>query len=727
MLARIAHVPCKRGGRGTDNGGGVAITLDVLGPSRQMTTHPSRDSAHRTRLWWLPYAYLLRVQLLAGLFLVAFPFYGQRSPLLAGLFDLDASSLARSVLGMALVSLAALSTAMTLMTTTWVTVSNAPDRFGTPPVASVSFPVPHVQRTAFAALAAPTIIVTIVHSYRESGVSPWVLASGTVLGGLLCGATLAWTRQTASWLAADAERPSPRTFVGKSVRLMAAGLVRHPGLHDGFLDAGTNRFRPGHLLAWTAFLQTAGLYAAIGLSKYARLGEPTYVSTLACLLLMLLVLCWLSAGLAFFFDRYRVPVLIPLLTLPLATAWLPTADHVFHTSSGPTGYSPTPGYLLNQRTDPAIVIAANGGGIQAAAWTARVLAGLDLALRPEFGDGYASAIRLISAVSGGGVGAMHFVDKFRDGRLAANARSAVVEQSDQSSLDEVAWGTAYPDLLRAFVPLPFRWATLDRGQALEWAWAGHDPLTRDTLATWRDDVWLGRRPAMLFNATLVDTGERLLMGTTRVGWSEHAGLQNFEDQHQRDIGITTAARLSASFTYVSPAARTDGAEPGYHIVDGGYSDNFGMATAMAWIHQGLEESGLVRHLLLLQIRGAPSPARAAPSGHHGWLYQAWAPLQTLLAVRETAQIAHNDDQLALLRGYWCQRGVRIDTATFEFSGDGTPLSWHLTGRERRRLDDEWGRHVTGPAVEEVRRFLAVEALRTSNPAAYDAAIRCKSQ
>ena len=96
--------------------------------------------------------------------------------------------------------------------------------------------------------------------------------------------------------------------------------------------------------------------------------------------------------------------------------------------------------------------------------------------------------------------------------------------------------------------------------------------------------------------------------------------------------------------------------------------------ALAWLHQGLEDSGTIQHVLLIQVRGAPSDPRAVATGWHGWFYQAWAPLQTLLSVRETGQISHNDEELTLLHDYWCGRGVRIDTVTFEFAGDETPLS-----------------------------------------------------
>jgi len=45
-----------------------------------------------------------------------------------------------------------------------------------------------------------------------------------------------------------------------------------------------------------------------------------------------------------------------------------------------------------------------------------------------------------------------------------------------------------------------------------------------------------------------------------------------------DVTVATAARLSATFPYVTPASCSDQPGPQPHIVDSGYYDNYGMAT-----------------------------------------------------------------------------------------------------------------------------------------------------
>jgi patatin-like phospholipase len=704
----------------------VTMVLHRAGNDHDVRVESDGPEVERQWWAWLPYIYLLRVHVIVAIVLVALPLFGRTSPLLNGLFDLEATSVTRTFVGMMLITLAALTTALTVLATSWNTIYNAPERFGASRIPWVRFPIQWPEREMFSLLAAPAVVTVIWHSSQRSGASVVIMLLGAIAGIVLAIVALTVTNRVASWLSKDVRRPYPRTWIARRLQRVVRWVSLKPGLRDGFVDPETAVLRDGHLMAAIAFTESAGLYIVIGLSKYGRLGLPTYVSTLACVLLLTLMLCWFATGLAFFFDHYRVPVLVPLLLLPAVTAWLPWSDHFYRTYPGAHGYSAGPGPILNIDSDlPAIVVAANGGGIQAAAWTARVLTGLDRALRPEFGDTYGKSIRLISAVSGGGVGAMHFAAKYAKGRVDPNDMDLIVKQADASSLDEVAWGAAYPDFWRAFVPLPLRAAQFDRGEALESAWIAHDPRAASRLAEWRLDASLGDRPGLIFNATLVDTGERLLVGTTRVGWSEFAGLRNFEDQYpDTDIQVATAARLSASFTYVSPAARSDKAGPDFHVVDGGYYDNYGMSTALAWINQGLGESGLVNHLLLLQVRGAPSTPRAQPDSWHGWFYQAWAPIESVLQVRTTGQRSHNDDELERLVELWCQKGVRIDTATFEFPRDDAPLSWHLTGADKRRLDDEWARQAAGSGVAGVRDFLRIERLKTTDRAAYRKAIAC---
>jgi uncharacterized protein YqcC (DUF446 family) len=163
-----------------------------------------------------------------------------------------------------------------------------------------------------------------------------------------------------------------------------------------------------------------------------------------------------------------------------------------------------------------------------------------------------------------------------------------------------------------------------------------------------------------------------------------------------DVAVVTAARLSATFPYVTPASRSNAPGPQPHIVDGGYYDNYGMSTLVEWLDEALADTAIaksqVKSVLVLQIHGAPVQTDQREGRHaknRGWFYQAIAPLVTLTAVRSAGQIAHNDIELELLQKKWFETGVPIHSVTFEFSDPNAPLSWHLTPRQQAAIANIW--------------------------------------
>ncbi len=187
---------------------------------------------------------------------------------------------------------------------------------------------------------------------------------------------------------------------------------------------------------------------------------------------------WALAGLAFFLDRWRVPVLGTAFGILLLLNLAPQ-EHVFPVTKV-TGQEhaslPTPSQLLERRLDgigdsdaPLIIVAATGGGIHSAAWTAAVLAKLE----SESGGTFHKRLLLLSTVSGGSIAGMQFLREYERGSSAFSASFSkrMITAARCSSLQAVAWGVAYPDASRLVFPF-LDWAFKDlqphdRGWALE--------------------------------------------------------------------------------------------------------------------------------------------------------------------------------------------------------------------------------------------------------------------
>jgi Patatin-like phospholipase len=511
---------------------------------------------------------------------------------------------------------------------------------------------------------------------------------------------------------------------------------------------------PGHIAASVLLMLTLLAYAVLGAIKYFSLGYSPVVPTLCYILILAMLFCWALSSLTFFLDRYRIPVLIPVAAWLAITSILPWSDY-FYPLLSPKDSNDEVALETRSVTvrdeepygDSIIVVAANGGGIQAAAWTAQVLTGLEERCRKECDQQFDEKIRLISAVSGGSVGTMYFVNEYEDGRIDPTEKLRnIVKRVEGSSLDEIAWGVLYPDLWHTFIPFPFKW---DRGRALEWAWLRQDiPWKGRTgiqkgLSDWRADTQAGDRPAVIFNSTIADSGQRLPLATTDLpkGVPGKVIYDQFVEQIKpKDITIVTAARLSASFPYVSPAARAAGVKgEGSHIVDGGYYDNYGISSLAEWLDQELTDHEEIKKVLIIEIRGAPSSSSStdddekdeddktcppsptdAPdrTSNQRWFYQLVAPLSTVLNVRKTGQRGHNDVELNLLVDKWDRKGeeegerrVAITRALFEFDHLHTPLSWHLTAAQKQRIKDNWSEEFDlsynrCAGWEKVKAFLA---------------------
>jgi hypothetical protein len=530
-------------------------------------------------------------------------------------------------------------------------------------------------------------------------------------------------------------------------RLVRGWRAVRGDLFRGYFDAETGRVRAGQRLASVLFLSTLGVY----LLGYVTTGPTGLgIPALAYLLVLLILLGWALPGLSFFLDRYRVPTLLPLVLFSYLTHWASTSDHIVRLETGPTqiAAAPTPALAQEAREanqlrfdlprsqkpaaiapveplpdlaepvgpfpPPVVLVAASGGGITASLWTTRVLTGL----QQEVGEEFTRSIRLVSAVSGGSVGTLFFLDRFdRRGCPPAADLDGIVAAAGSSSLEAVGWGIVYPDLFRAFFGLvPFDPAR-DRGWALEQAWRRHLRHPEASLVDWQTDVAEGWRPAAVFNATVAETGEQFLF--TPLDWPKsprvrptRSFLRTFP---RHDLEVVTAARLSATFPWVSPLARPVAPDanpapiPSFHLGDGGYFDNFGVDTLVDWLRAlGPAELEQLRSrdVVIVLIRAFPQPAgetELAANENSGWIYAAAGPVMTLLRARGTTQSVRGSAEVELILEKLQAQHINANVVVFELGRRG-PLSWKLTPEERAEILNGWNTVTVKNAVREVQRL-----------------------
>jgi hypothetical protein len=411
-------------------------------------------------------------------------------------------------------------------------------------------------------------------------------------------------------------------------------------------------------MASIALLLFLFLYGLVGTVFSPAWSKPEYQpAALFFLLLLLTVLTWLFSGAAFFLDRTRLPVFTALLALSLLTGVIRT-DHKFVVSEkksvesklGPSDVIETWKTKRSKGRKIAVVVATAGGGIRAAAWTAEVLTRLE-----EKGCQAASdSLVLVSSVSGGSMGSMFVVAPYSGGEYPASDADlkAIRFNTKRSSLAAVGWGLAYPDLART-TPLlgSLVSETLDRGWSLENTWATpwrEKKLPVPTMKQWREDTRHGLRPAVIFNGTASESGERFLISSTDASF--HGAKEFFSLFPTMDIDVTTAARLSATFPYASPLARASAGpvRKAYHVGDGGYYDNSGLLSAVEWLSEARENlQGYEVLLILIDAR----PGQGKDGSVWSWQKQLVGPIQTLVNVRSSSQQVRESVELTMALEY----------------------------------------------------------------------------
>ena len=535
---------------------------------------------------------------------------------------------------------------------------------------------------------------------------------------------------------------------------------------------------PGYgLIKWKILFTLAigGFLVAIPV-LYLK-SDPERFPPFALILLMAIAVFWALSWVAFFADRFRVPV---LTTVVLAVFLLnglglyrDKEEHFVSTATAKQGVQlQSPQEILanlhkNYPDQPVIVVTATGGGLHASAWTASVLGRLEAEFAsPDTGGGatpFHEHLLLASTVSGGSVGLMTYLDalgKLPEGKgeyLGKEHATYMVNAAQCSSLEAVTWGLVYYDLPKAFVPLlPMALGPSsgiddqfglplgkDRTWALRKGFARNlrnlycqqpESAVNNLQADLNSDKEIAdnerkltlaglagvgsdfRVPAFTMNTTTVEGGTRMLLANYRVPASSVSGANesfpaesflekyygNSQNPSPADLPLATAAQMSATFPYVSSAARiSTKIDPnGLHFVDGGYYDNDGTASAIEFLRSALEKPANaaaggkekaepVLNVILVEIRNSPEAASDRPS-ESGTLWkignQIMGPISSFYNAGHESVTQRNRVALDLFEKAYSDK-VHLKRLVFADNNavskvETDPLNWSLTPWQR---------------------------------------------
>ena len=412
------------------------------------------------------YLFFLRVPILMGLLLFFLPVIAKflLPAMLKNLFVLRGIwQIAFTILGATIAGIAVTFTLFTIL-------DNAPARFGLPSLPTIS----SLWYYGLAiALALPTTFTIIDLSQEELEKRKWK-GVGARWWGLLVGILFS----TLFLFAFKGIRHflATQEFSGQLLVQVMSFLAKHATA--GYIDQ-TGNLANAHINAFAFFLTLL-----IGYSLIFKIYQPRSVRTqgeaaaLLYLILLVAIATLFLGSLTFYFDYFRVSILLFWLLITVLMYWWFRVEHFFQLKEDDLKNKNTNSQLKDFKTvidkrleklkiyletdcqknlteeqeRTLVVVCASGGGIQAAGWTAQVLTGLqedDL-----LGKSFTKAIGLISSVSGGSVGSMYYLDHFNArGYPPDDESDNIFNSATADSLDAVGWGLAYPDLWRV-IALP---------------------------------------------------------------------------------------------------------------------------------------------------------------------------------------------------------------------------------------------------------------------------------
>jgi hypothetical protein len=246
---------------------------------------------------------------------------------------------------------------------------------------------------------------------------------------------------------------------------------------------------------------------------------------------------------------------------------------------------------------PMIFVAAAGGGLRAAYWTAGVLGRINDATSGYFYQ----HLFAISSVSGGSLGAAAFIavnEGNRPGPQYDFGRTKKLgDFLSRDYLSPIVAALVFPEVMQRFWPAPVQ--SLDRANAFEGAledsWTSvyhNEVMSDDFLAMWPSSD-AEPTPSLFVNSTNVDSGKRFIVSNVFPS-SPGDAYYAYDPKavyHITKLPLSAAIHLSGRFPYVSPAAvlqslpsdfgkqkNIQGVAPWGRLVDGGYYEGTGTAT-----------------------------------------------------------------------------------------------------------------------------------------------------
>jgi hypothetical protein len=436
---------------------------------------------------------------------------------------------------------------------------------------------------------------------------PWILGVPRLIGALLFVVMLYATYRVRVTFGRNVRNVNATLLVliaTSLVLFLLVTTVRRRWLESREDGGSIARIPPSEMARHVSGLLLPSLLISLLLLTITTFDATLLMGFGAGSLLLLTLSLWVPVGSLIVYAGMRVqaPILTILLLLAVLVSPIADRNHVIRraaTASDKIDQRPTVEERLNVWHDalvpaeygpdddiPIFIVAAEGGGIRSAYWTATVLDSL--------GDAYPQFRRnlfALTGMSGGSLGIMTHVALLSERSDGAGLHGRGAAALSHDFLTPTLAALTQSDLIQRFLPIGLP----DRERALEKAWErGYQSVGRtDTFGRGLLELY-SRHPELpnvFLNGTMIETGDRIITSNCRIrpnrSRDRDASLSlvfrsawDGIDLLHSDLPLSAAVGMSARFGLMTPAGRLSG--PGGfvgHVGDGGYFESSGASTA----------------------------------------------------------------------------------------------------------------------------------------------------
>ena len=267
-----------------------------------------------------------------------------------------------------------------------------------------------------------------------------------------------------------------------------------------------------------------------------------------------------------------------------------------------------------------IFVLSDGGASRAGYWVASVMAKMN----EETGGEFNKHLFCLSGASGGSVGNAAYFNLLRAKQISDTITHELADVQQYLKTDFLTFTLARmlgPDVFRHIFPFQF---IDDRGAALARVLEQVPPescLLYDSISTKFSELITQKKqpyflPILCINTTRMQDGLPAVISNIDFSDPRFNQRLDFLDllDEKKDIKLSTAVALGASFPYVSPAGRVDSAgkeDKANYFVDGAYFDNSGSGVVNEMVNILLRDSLYLQHkeklkIYILHIANSPT-------------------------------------------------------------------------------------------------------------------------